>query len=119
MKQDVDATGNAVANSYDDLSTAWGVVISGQASTQTGATTWGGGGAPDTANSATSGGDDLAGQGDPSPDAVIGTIMPGDTTGTATVTLNTKATPPNAHTQSGNYSATVILTVAADEQLNP
>ena len=111
-KQDVDAAGNVLAGQYDVLDTRWGVVISGAESTETG-TQWGGAANP-TANDAGQGGDGLVGSG---PDTAIGTIMTGDTTGTADVSLYVRGTATDGSVPSGNYSTTVTLTVSADEQV--
>ena len=113
FKQDVDTAGNAVANSYDVLDTRWGVVISGQQSTETNAQ-WGGGSNP-TVSDATQGGDILVGSG---PNTAIGTVMPGDSTGSAHVSLYVRGTAIDGATQSGNYSTTVTLIVSADEKLS-
>ena len=111
-KQDVDASGTPVPNNYDILDTRWGVVVTGAESTQTG-TQWGSASNP-TANDAAQGGDLLVGSG---PDAAIGTIMTGDNTGTANVELYARGTTTDGAVQSGSYSATVVLTVSADEKL--
>ena len=111
-KADVNASGAVIPNSYDTLDTRWGVMISGHQSTQTG-TQWGGASNP-TAQDATQGGDILVSGG---PNTAIGTIMTGDNTGTADVTLYVRGTNVDGASQSGNYSATVSLIVSADEQL--
>ena len=119
-KQDVDASGALVLSSYDTLDSRWGVVITGSESTETGATVWGGGSTPVSLAGA-QGSNDLIGMGglDPDPNGSIGTIMTGDTTGTANVALYVLGTAVDGSIQSGNYSATVTLTVTADEKLNP
>ena len=119
-KQDVDATGAPVLNSYDVLDTRWGVQVTGAESTQTGATLWGGGTTPVHYQS-NADGLDLVGIGglDPDPNGTIGTIMTGDTSGSATVALYAVGNANDGTVQSGNYSTTVTLTVTADEKLNP
>jgi len=116
-KQDVDATGALVANSFDHLDTAFCVVISAHESIE-GTATWGG-------TSVDPSGDKehlvLALDQDSatanSPDETIGCVMTDDALSTATVTLYAEGTTATG-AQSGNYTATVTCTVTPNEQEN-
>ena len=111
-KQDQDASDAVVASKYDNMTTTFGVVISGHESVQSGAS-WCGGATP-TGTSANL----VLGLGvTDSPDLAIGTIMPSDADGTAVVTLHAKGAVAGVAQQSGDYTATVTCTVAADESL--
>ena len=120
-KQDVDASGLPILNSYDNLDSRYGVIVTGAESTQFG-TMWGGGANP-VAFYSDHGPDEVAdvvsiGTG-PGPNDTIGTVMPGDGSGSATVTLYARGTAADGSVQSGNYSTAVTLTVTANEKLNP
>ncbi len=109
IKEDVDASG-AGKGTYDVLSTAFGVEISGHDSVAIGST-WGGGNTPTGTPSNLVLGLDTAG----GPDAAIGSIMTDDNSSTATVTLHAKGDKDNFD-QSGNYSMAVTITTTAEEQ---
>lgn len=105
-KQDVDASGSFVSNSYDHLVTSCGVVIDPGSGAS--GNTWGGGAVP------TGTPQDLvkplneAG----SPDYTIGKITP-NAESTAQVHLYVKGASSQEN-QSGNYTMTVICTATAN-----
>lgn len=112
-KQDVNATGTAVASSYDHLTTTCGVVITDYTSVE-GVDTWNGGTAPISTSSP----QDLvkALDADGSPDAAIGRIVPKDDGNgniIAKVHLYVKGESYQEN-QSGNYTMTVTCTATAN-----
>ena len=110
-KADYNASGEVVTDKYDHLVTTFGIVIDGEESVET-TDSWGGGIAASSGDKSV-----LVGalQAEGSPDLLMGTIMPGDSSGTATVDLYAKGVA-SKDTQSGVYTATAILTVTIDEQ---
>lgn len=110
-KQDVDATGTAVGNSYDHLTTSCGVVITDYDTVETG-NTWDGGATPAGTPQ------NLVNALDPtdSPDAAIGRIVPKDDGNgniIAKVHLYVKGESYQEN-QSGNYTMTVTCTATAN-----
>lgn len=110
IKQDVDASGNPVANKYDTLDTTYGVQLSDYESVQKG-DRWGNGEAAAGAASI------LVGSAETSPYGQMGRIMTGDETSKATITLFSKGIADTTD-QSGIYTSEVMLTVTAEEQLD-
>ena len=111
IKQDVDASGSAVVDKYDVLTTTCGVVITDYTSVEIG-DTWGGGGTPtgspqDLVKS-------LNAQG--SPDAAIGRIVTKDDgQGNMIAKIHLYVTgSATAEDQSGNYIMTVTCTVTSN-----
>ena len=110
-KADYDASGGVVTDNYDHLATTFGIVINGEESVET-TDSWGGGTVADTGDKSL-----LVGalQATGSPDSLMGTIMPSDAAGTATVDLYAKGVA-SQDTQSGVYTATATMTVTIDQQ---
>ena len=104
---------NVVADNYDNLDTVFGIVVASYESVQS-AAEWGSGTAPaETPQNLVASTEASA-----SPHGVLGRIMPGDDTSAFNLTLHAKGTKDD-YDQSGDYSLSVVLTVTADEQLNP
>jgi len=108
-KQDVDATGSAITDSYDHLATTCGVVISDYTSVEGVVDTWSGGSAPTGTPQDMVKALGVAG----SPDATIGRIVPDTTTNEAKIHLYVKG-ESTAEQQSGNYTMTVTCTATAN-----
>ena len=107
-KQDVDASGDTVGNSWDHMDTFFAVEIDGEQSVD-GTDIWGTYSDPNKAASLLCSGDD-------EPRDVIKDIMTADLDGTATVKLKAEGQVPDAGVQSGSYDMDVTLTVTAHEQ---
>lgn len=114
-KQEVDAKNSFITGQYDQLTTEYGVVVSGSSSTEKDTVSWGGGSTPAAANKGTPG-NLVSSGGQDGPTETFGAIMPDDN-GEFTYTLYTKGTGDSSSTQSGNYKATITTTITAEEKL--
>ena len=117
-KQEVNASNERISGQYDQLTTEFGVVLTGTSSTEKTVTTWGGGANP-TGSTATDGvGTPLNlinDSGANGPTESFGAVMPADD-GTFTYTLYTKGTGDTSSTQSGAYTAVITTTITAVEK---
>lgn len=117
-KQEVNAKNEKISGAYDQLTTEFGVVLTGTSSTEKDTTTWGGGANP-------TGESQPDGVGTPTnlinstgvvgPTESFGAVMPADD-GTFTYTLYTKGTGDTSSTQSGAYEAVITTTITAEEK---
>jgi len=112
-KQEVNAKDAFITGAYDQLTTKYGVQLQGQSSVENtaNAVVWGGGssptGTPSTlVSNLTS---------DASVTKTFGAVMPSDA-GEFTYTLYTAGTGDSSATQSGDYQATVVTVITADEK---
>jgi hypothetical protein len=112
-KQEVDAKDQLISGAYDQLTTKYGVKLQGHSSVENAANTesWGGGAAPTGAPSTLV--SNLTS--DASVTNTFGAVMPSDA-GEFTYTLYTAGTGDASATQSGDYKATVVTVITADEK---
>lgn len=112
-KQEVDAKDALISGAYDQLTTKYGVQLQGHSSVENAANTeaWGGGSAP-TGTPATLVSNLTS---DASVTKTFGAVMPSDA-GEFTYTLYTAGTGDASATQSGDYKATVVTVITADEK---
>jgi len=112
-KQEVDAKDALITNAYDQLTTKYGVQLQGQSSVENAenAVAWGGGAAP--TGTPTSLVSNLTSS--TSVTKTFGAVMPSDS-GEFTYTLYTAGTGDASATQSGDYKATVVTVITADEK---
>lgn len=124
VKQDQDASGSLIVDSYDHLTTTFGVTVTDAESTEENNRHW------HCSDDNCSGAGDIDGTPENlvlplnqtvpavnSPDAAFGRIMPGNATGEwlAKVHLFTKAVAEREQ-QSGNYTMTVTITVTSNPE---
>jgi hypothetical protein len=131
-KQEVNSSGNVIADRYDTLITTYGATVAGHNDLSGTAATWGGGAAADTTGTVTDGQDpgtaatkDYASVLSGTPANLVGasltdnfgTIMPADN-GRFTLSLSAKGIGDVATTQSGDYQVTIVASFMANEQGN-
>jgi len=112
-KQEVNAKDTFITGAYDQLTTKYGVQLQGQSSVENtaNAIVWGGGSTP-TGTPATLVSNLTS---DASVTKTFGAVMPSDA-GEFTYTLYTAGTGDTSATQSGDYQATVVTVITADEK---
>jgi len=112
-KQEVNAKDTFITGAYDQLTTKYGVQLQGQSSVENtaNAVVWGGGSTP-TGTPATLVSNLTS---DASVTKTFGAVMPSDA-GEFTYTLYTAGTGDTSATQSGDYQATVVTVITADEK---
>ena len=131
-KQEVDSSGDPIANRFDTLLTSYGITVDGQ-NDLTGTNVWGGGasaadvngGVNDGTNNGTADGKDYDAVFTGTPANLVatdltdtlGTIMPSDD-GNFNLKLSAKGVGDVATTQSGDYQVTIVASFMADEQGN-
>jgi hypothetical protein len=110
-KQEVNASDEFITSQYDQLTTKYGVQLNGHSSVATDTSAWGGGAVP-TGLPTTLVSNELS---EASVTNVFGAVMPSDE-GIFTYTLYTAGTGDTSATQSGDYQATVVTVITADEK---
>ncbi|MCS5588399.1 MAG: hypothetical protein NZ824_00355 [Candidatus Thioglobus sp.] len=117
-KQEVNAKNKKISGAYDQLTTEFGVVLTGTSSTEKDTVSWGGGANPTGESTSTGVGTPtnlINTAGNVGPTETFGAVMPADD-GTFTYTLYTKGTGDTSSTQSGAYSAVITTTITAQEK---
>ena len=112
-KQESNASNKLIPGQYDQLTTTFGVSISGQQSAENASTAWGGGSATTGTPVNLVGG--AAATATDSSTNHFGAIMTSDS-GSFNLTLTTMGSGDVSATQSGDYTATVTTTVTAAEK---
>ncbi len=110
-KQEVNAKDAFIESQYDQLTTKYGVTLAGHSSVATDTAEWGGGASPEGAPATLVSNDTST----VSVTNTFGAVMPSDA-GEFTYTLYTAGTGDTSATQSGDYQATVVTVITADEK---
>lgn len=95
----------------DAMIDGWGLEVIGAESTETGILEWGSTSDQPLVN--------IPHSGTTLPSELIGTIMPGDTTGTVNISVYVLGLPRNIDAQAKKYSVNVKIVLVPSEQVNP